>query len=118
MWSGFIGLFDTLVGLGGDWLSNKRIEKQEVHNQKIEKLKQEGDWEKVQATNSGSSWKDEFWTIVFAIPLVLCFIPDCVVYVQEGFKVLEETPEWYRYCLLTLVGSSVGVRKITQLFKK
>lgn len=107
-----------LFGIGKDYLDNKREEKQEIHNQKMEKLKQEGSWENIHATNSGTSWKDEFWTIIFAIPLVLCFIPETVDYVNAGFEALDKTPDWYLYCVLTLVGSSVGIRNIPKLLGK
>lgn len=118
MWVAIASMVGNLFGIGKDYLDNKRLEKQEIHNQKMEKLKQGGRWENIHATNSGSSWKDEFWTIVFAIPLVLCFIPDTVEYVNAGFEALKNTPDWYRYCLLTLVGASVGIRNIPKLLGK
>ena len=70
------------------------------------------EWNKIQAENSGGSWKDEFWTIIFSIPLVLCFIPDTVQYVHQGFAVLSKTPEWYQNTLMVLVLASVGVRHL------
>ena len=33
------------------------------------------EWEKIMAQNSGGSWKDEFFSIILAIPLVMSFIP-------------------------------------------
>lgn len=118
MWKTALSLVGNLFGIGSDYLANKREEKKEIHTQKMVKLQQEGDWENIHATNSGVSWKDEFWTIIFAIPLVLCFIPDTVGYVTLGFEALKGTPDWYRYCLLTLVGASVGVRGISKLITK
>lgn len=118
MWTAIASVVGNIFGIGKDYLENKRVEKQELHTQKMERIKQESDWENTHAQNSGTSWKDEFWTIVFAIPLVLCFIPDMVGYVDAGFEALDKTPEWYRYCLLTLVGASVGVRNIPKLFNK
>tara|TARA_Y100000310_G_scaffold29852_1_gene28378 strand:+ start:378 stop:815 length:438 start_codon:yes stop_codon:yes gene_type:complete len=75
-------------------------------------------WDRVMAEGSQSSWKDEFWTIIFAIPLLLSFIPAMAGYVEIGFRALEQTPEWYRYCLLTLVAASVGRHEIPRIGKK
>lgn len=118
MWTAITSIVGNVFGIGKDYLDNKRAEKQEIHTQKMTRIKQDGNWENIHASNSKDSWKDEFWTIVFAIPLVLCFIPETVEYVNLGFAALDNTPEWYRYCLITLVGASVGIRNITKLAKK
>ena len=67
-------------------------------------------WEKTSLEQSG--WKDEYWTIVLSIPMVMCFIPGLVVYVEKGFAVLQNTPEWYRYVIGVAIGSAFGVRQI------
>ena len=95
----------------------KRIEaKKDIKLKEIDQVVNADDklaaWEEIQAKNSGDSFKDEFWTVVFAIPLIMCFIPGLVQYVHQGFAVLKETPEWYQYTLMTLVFASVGVRWI------
>ena len=68
------------------------------------------DWEYVMARNSGSSWKDEWLTLLFSVPLIMAFIPGMVVYVQAGFVVLSSMPEWYQYTLSVIVAASFGVR--------
>jgi|TARA_B110000967_G_C18665475_1_gene450321 hypothetical protein len=75
------------------------------------------DWEKIQAVNSGQSWKDEWLTILFSIPLILCFFPGSVVYVQDGFAALSLMPDWYQYTLSIIVGASFGVRSAVGLMK-
>jgi len=105
------------VSLLTSWIGNKKEESKAKTQQKIALMNKVSSWEELQAKGSQTSWKDEFWTIIFAIPLVLCFIPSCVDYVKQGFIVLNTTPEWYRYCLLTLVGASVGVKKLNTLIK-
>lgn len=80
----------------------------------IEVLKrgQEADiaWENLSIQRSG--WKDEWFTIILSIPLVLCFFPGAVEYVTAGFDSLSHTPEWYRWMVGIAVGSSFGYRKI------
>ena len=80
--------------------------------------KQQSDiaWEQLQIERSG--WKDELWTVIIAIPLVLCFIPGYGQYVKAGFDVLREsTPEWYQGLVFIAVGAAFGVRKLTDLMK-
>ena len=69
-------------------------------------------WENLSITNSG--WKDEWFTILLSIPMVMCFVPGGAQYVQAGFEALNaSTPEWYQWAFLVAVGSSFGVRKLT-----
>ena len=72
------------------------------------------DWDEQNAKNAATSWKDEFWTIVLAIPAVLCFIPGGATYVADGFAVLKETPEWYQYALLVAISAAFGWSKLMQ----
>ena len=69
-----------------------------------------GEWEGIQAKNSSSSWKDEFWTILIAIPIPLAFIPETREFVYEGFKALDQAPEWYLWAIGASVSASFGIR--------
>jgi len=116
------GLIKTLVGVGGTFLQgkmdNKKAEIEGRNNAIQEKLKQSGTWDEIHAKNSGESWKDEWFTLLFSIPLVLAFVPAAVPYVEQGFRVLDLMPDWYKQVLAVLVAASVGYQKLTQLFTK
>ena len=90
-----------------------------VTDARIEKVKigQAADiaWEKTSLDQSG--WKDEYWTIILSIPMVMCFIPGLVIYVERGFMVLQETPEWYRYVIGVAIGSAFGVKSVANFMK-
>ena len=90
-----------------------------VTDARIEKVKtgQAADiaWEKTSLDQSG--WKDEYWTIILSIPMVMCFIPGLVVYVERGFAVLQETPKWYRYVIGIAIGSAFGGRSVANFMK-
>ena len=117
-----LGLIKTLVGFGGTVLQgkmdNKKAEIEGRNNAIQEKLKQSGTWDEIHAKNSGESWKDEWFTLLFSIPLVLAFVPSAVPYVEQGFRVLDLMPDWYKQALAVLVAASVGYQKLTQLFTK
>ena len=126
IWSAVTGLVGNLIGIGGDFLKAKRerdLKKLELDislataqaQAKIELMRNQQNadiaWEQLSLERSG--WKDEFWTIVLSIPLVLCFIPGMATYVQQGFSALEaSTPEWYSWALGVAVASAFGYRKI------
>lgn len=97
-----------------NYFSKKSDNKTKVKQQLIQRLMnsddKEAEWEAIQAENSGHSLKDEFWTIILSIPLVMCFIPDYVQYIKDGFIVLEEMPDFYQYWLGVAILSSFGVR--------
>lgn len=113
-----LGILTAVAGLGQSWL-NGRAEKSRAKNeQEVALIKQAGSWEEIHAKGSQGSWKDEFWTIVFAIPLMLCFIPGMDVYISAGFTVLKETPEWYRYSVGVLVAASVGIKGVKGFMPK
>lgn len=86
---------------------------------KVELLKnsQKADiaWENTSLNQSG--WKDEYWTIVLSIPMVLCFVPGLVKYVTSGFEALSHTPGWYQYALGIAIGSAFGVRQFANFMK-
>lgn len=72
-------------------------------------------WEKTSIENS--SWKDEFWTIILSIPMILCFIPGFEGYVVMGFAALENVPDWYQYAVGIAISSAFGVRKFADFMK-
>ena len=68
-------------------------------------------WENTALTNSG--WKDEWFTVVLSIPLIMCFIPGMDVYVRAGFAALQaNTPDWYQWSLLVAISASFGYKKL------
>jgi len=94
------------------------------HKQQIEKARAESkiamlksaqnhkfEWEEQAVKNAG--WKDDWFVLVLTAPAILVFWPDMQPTVKSGFEALKELPEWYRYALLIAIGSSFGVKKIT-----
>jgi hypothetical protein len=72
---------------------------------------QEVNWDQAMSQGSMTSWKDEYWTIILSIPMVGCFIPKVAPYILEGFKVLQQTPDWYKAAVGLAIGAAFGYRK-------
>jgi len=127
MWTALVG---PIADLAGTWLNGK-VEKQKAKNEvavataKAEavvmqkKATGEIDWDLKMADASASSWKDEWLTIIFSVPLVLSFCGDWGrQVVADGFEALATMPEWYQYTLGVIVAASFGVRSATKFFGK
>ena len=83
-----------------------------------QQIKGEVDWDLEAIKNTQGSWKDEYLTILFSIPLCLCFLPFTVEYVERGFEALQQTPDWYKYTLGVIVSASFGIKGASKFFKK
>lgn len=103
-------LIGPIVGIATEFLKRRAEEKQAVHERKLEVIKQDSNWENIQAGNAGSSWKDEWFTVLFSIPCILAFFPSMVPVVMEGFAVLNGMPDWYKAFLGAAVAASFGLR--------
>ena len=123
-------LIGPVSGLLGSWMDSKTEEQR--GKSAVAKAKAEAeakvmvsaatstaDWEKLMAKGSQSSWKDEWLTILYSIPLILAFAGEWGrTIVAEGFAALQVMPEWYQYTLGVIVAASFGVRSATKFFGK
>lgn len=55
-----------------------------------------------------SGWKDEYLVIILSIPLIGCFVPFLADDILAGFKILEQTPEWYRLAVGVMITAVFG----------
>ena len=116
-------LIGPVADLGKTYLSNKAEEKQAKHEAKMNVIQNDADWESKMADASASSWKDEFWTIILAIPIFMTGYAiaanDMAVVdrVQQSFQALSELPEWYQYLLFIAISSSFGIKGAKKLME-
>ena len=124
-----IPIITSLIGIGKEWLQGRsKLKAVELENKiKLAQAKTEAQitlmanqqaadvaWENLSIQNNG--WRDEFFTIVLSIPLVMCFIPGGAEYVRQGFDALNaSTPDWYQWAVLVAIASSFGYKKIADL---
>jgi hypothetical protein len=120
-----MSILTTLIGpvpnLAKGYLSNKAEEKQAKHQAKMSVIQNDADWESKMADASKDSWKDEFWTIVLAIPVFMVGYAiaandvTVIARVATGFEALEKLPEWYQYLLFIAISSSFGIRGASKI---
>jgi hypothetical protein len=116
-------LIGPVTNLVGGYFKNKAEEKQAKHQAKMSVIQNDADWESKMADASASSWKDEFWTVVLAIPVFMVgyaiAVNDITVIdrVALGFEALSGLPEWYQYLLFIAISSSFGIRGVGKLME-
>jgi len=119
MWQTLLG---PIAAIGKTWVEGKVARskaKAEAEAQVLVQASQStADWEAYMAKQASQSWKDEWLTLLFSIPLILAFIPSAVPYVMQGFEALEAMPQWYQYTLSIIVAASFGVRSAIGLMNK
>jgi len=119
----FLGaIIGPVADLGRTWIEGKVAKtkaKAEAESKvMITQAQSAADWETAMARASNQSWKDEWLTILFSIPLILAFVPSAVPYVREGFVVLATMPEWYQTGLSIVIAASFGVRGAIGIMNK
>jgi len=121
-------LLGPVSQLAGTWLQGKVEAKAAENKVKLAKAEaeaqimlsaatSEAEWDRIMANASANSWKDEWLTILFSIPLILSFCGEWGrVITSQGFAALETMPLWYQYTLGTIVAASFGIRSATKFF--
>ena len=123
-------LIGPISSLAGTWLNGKVEEKKAQAATKVaiaqaeavvmqKKATGEIDWDLKMADASAHSWKDEWLTVLFSVPLSLAFCGDWGrQIVSDGFTALEAMPQYYQYTLGTIVAASFGMRGAAKFFGK
>lgn len=127
MWQ---ALINPIANLAGSFLERK-VEEQKGKtavavakaNAEAEVMKvaatHEAGWEKIMAEGSLTSWKDEWLTLLFSVPLILAFCGDWGrQIVSDGFAALDSMPEWYQYSLGLIVSATFAMRGATKFIGK
>jgi hypothetical protein len=90
MWQLLIGSATELIG---GHFKRKSEEKQAQHERKLETIKHEANWDNIQATNAGNSWKDEWFTVLFLYRLSWLLS-------LKQFLLLKMALMYYNKCLI------------------
>ena len=123
-------LIGPIAGLASSWLQGKADKNAAEAQLKLTEAQAKAkilmsektsvaDWERIMAEGSKTSWKDEWLTLLFSVPLVLSF---CGEWgrdaVSQGWAALEAMPDWYQWTLGVIVAASFGVRSAAKLFRR
>ena len=114
-------LIGPAVELAKDFVKGKAEEKKAIQQRKISAIQNDADWEAKMADGTKSSWKDEFFSVILAMPLIAVAYsvamddPAIINRVNEGFAALNTLPEWYQYLLFIAVSASFGLKSADKI---
>jgi len=112
-------LIGSLTGLATSIIDGKTQLKLTEAEIKKKQLTGEIDWDLAAIQATENSWKDEWITLLFSIPLILAFCGDWGNdIVARGFEALEVMPQWYQIALGGIVSASIGMRSVSKFFGK
>jgi len=112
-------ILSSVAGLATSVIDSKTQIKLTEAEIKKKQLTGEIDWDLAAIQATQNSWKDEWITLLFSIPLILAFCGDWGnVIVAQGFAALEAMPAWYQYSLGGIVSASIGMRGVSKFFGK
>lgn len=116
-------LIGPIANVASTWMAQRGEEKAAKHEAKMQVIRNGAEWESKMADASSESWKDEFWTLVLAVPIFMigysiAFNDTAIIErVDLAFKALNSLPEWYQYLLFLAVSASFGIRGADKLMK-
>ena len=114
-------LIGPAMDLAKDFVKGKAEEKKAIQQRKISAIQNDADWENKMADATSNSWKDEFWSIILALPIMAVVYSvamddvSIIERVNEGFAALNQLPEWYQYLLFIAVSASFGLKSADKL---
>jgi hypothetical protein len=114
-------LIGPAIELAKDFVKGKAEEKKAIQQRKISAIQNDADWETKMANSTKSSWKDEFFSVILAMPLIAVAYsvamddPDIIDRVNEGFAALNTLPDWYQYLLFIAVSASFGLKSADKI---
>jgi hypothetical protein len=112
-------IFGSLVGLATSVIDGKTQVKLTEAAMKQKQITGEIDWDIAAIKATENSWKDEWITLLFSVPLILAFCGEWGnEIVTAGFIALEVMPMWYQVALGGIVSASIGMRSVSKFFGK
>ena len=116
-------LIGPAVELAKDFVKGKAEEKKAIQKRKIQAIEKDANWEDKMASATDKSWKDEFWSIILALPIlavaysVVTDNPAVINSLNSAFDTLNSLPEWYQYLLFIAVSASFGLKSADKIMK-
>ena len=112
-------IFSSVTSLASSYLDGKTAIQKAEATIRMKEATGEIDWDLAAMRASQSSWKDEWLTLLFSIPLVLSFMGEWGRgVVADGFEALAGMPQWYQIALGAIVSASFATRSAGKFFNK
>lgn len=127
-----LDIIKLVLGIGGTALENIQsrqaakadaeariiIARTEAEIKRLEKSQDaEIAWDSEAVSQMKGSWKDEWWTALASVPLVMAFCGEAAQKrVTDGFEAISYMPDWYIAIVGASVAASFGIRALVNRF--
>ena len=112
-------IISAVGGLATSWIDGKTAIQKAEAQIRMKQATGEIDWDLEAIRSAQHSWKDEWLTVLFSVPLILSFCGEWGrERVAEGFAALSAMPDWYQVSLGAIVAASFGIRSVSKFFGK
>lgn len=107
-----VNYFNTKQQLSAQEAANKLSFLKAVGDRQAQLVSQglaaDATWE-MESIKAGQQYRG-FELYVVSVPLIMCFIPRCDVYVKAGFEAIAGTPIWFQTLAITIFLANYGIR--------
>ena len=116
-------LVGPIVDLAKDWFKRRADKTQAEHEREIRRINGEIGLDTMSAEDMRHSWKDEWLTIIFTVPMVIVFYgaitddPAIINRITLAVQTITELPEWYVHIMYGIVAASFGLRTFNAIKK-
>lgn len=114
-------LISPVANVAGQIIKNRGEIAKAKHDAQMQTIQNNADWESKMADASANSWKDEFWTLVLAVPIfmigysIIVDDPSIIERTKLAFQALDELPDYYQYLLFICISASFGIKGVDRL---
>ncbi len=114
-------LISPVANIAGQVIKNRGEIAKAKHDAQMQTIQNDADWEAKMADASANSWKDEFWTLVLAVPIfmigysIIVDDPSIIERTKLAFQALDELPDYYQYLLFICISASFGIKGVDRL---
>ena len=112
-------ILSSVSSLASSYIEGKTAIQKAEATIRMKEATGEIDWDLGAMRASQSSWKDEWLTLLFSIPLVLSFCGEWGRgIVADGFEALAGILQWYQIALGAIVSASFATRSAGKFFNR
>lgn len=61
-------------------------------------------------TDMKYGWKDEYLVLLLSAPVIMAFVPPLAQYALQGFQIIDQMPDWYKWAFTGIVAATFGLR--------
>ena len=111
---------ETLGGVAKGWFSHRQAKTEAKRDVEIKQIVAAADADTEATKGMAASWKDEYLTVLFSIPLIVVFYasvwgdPADIQQVKDAFAAMQELPEWYMWSIVGIVTGTFGLRGLAK----